>query len=102
MTAKTDGQEASVSALSTATWDNFRRVLACVPIGALFTVNSLHFLLEMADIPKSARGGLFARAVRAGMMRPAMSGPYTLQEPSQGTSAKGAGVKVYTRTRATS
>ena len=102
MSAKTAGQEASISTLSAATWDNFRRVLECVPIGAMFTVNGLHILLEMADIPKSARGALFARAARAGMMQPAMSGPYTLQEPSKGTSAKGAGVKVYTRTRATS
>jgi len=97
MSAKTDGQEVSASALSAATWDNFRRVLECVPIGAMFTVNGLHVLLEMADIPTGARGALFARAARAGMMRPAMSGPYTLMEPSLGSSAKGAGVRVYRR-----
>lgn len=61
---------------------------AAVPTGALFTVNSLHVLLEMADIPVKARGALFARAARAGMMSPAMH---------LGSSAKGAGVRVYRR-----
>ena len=99
-TTKQEGQEQSLASLTEETWDAFKVVLAAVPAGALFTVNTVRVFLDWADIPVSVRGGLFARAARAGMMRPAMSGPYTLQEPSQGTSAKGAGVKVYTRTGA--
>jgi hypothetical protein len=77
-------------------------VLATVPSGALFTVNTVRVFLDWADIPISARGALFARAARAGMMAPAMHGRYTLMEPTEGTSGKGAGVKVYIRTRTSS
>ena len=94
---KRDGQERSLGSLSATTWDAFKLVLATVPPGALFTVNSVRVFLDWADIPEGKRGGLFARAARAGMMAPAMSGPYTLMEPTEGTSGKGAGVKVYRR-----
>ena len=97
MTAKTDGQEQSLASLTAETWDAFKVVLATVPAGALFTVNTVRVFLDWADIPVSARGGLFARAARDGFMEPAMYGPYTLMEPTEGTSGKGAGVKVYRR-----
>jgi len=102
MSAKTEGQEQSLASLTTDTWDAFKLVLAIVPPGALFTVNSVRCFLDWADIPVGKRGGLFARAARAGMMAPAMSGPYTLMEPTEGTSGKGAGVKVYRRAGVTS
>jgi hypothetical protein len=97
MSAKTEGQEQSLATLTEQTWEAFKVVLAIVPPGALFTVNSVRCFLDWADIPVSARGALFARAARAGMMSPATQGPYTLMEPTEGTSGKGAGVKVYRR-----
>lgn len=97
MTAKTDGQEQSLVALTAETWDAFKLVLATVPAGALFTVNTVRVFLDWADIPVAVRGGLFARAARAGMMSPAMHLGYELHEPSMGSSAKGAGVRIYRR-----
>jgi len=97
MSAKTEGQEQSLASLTTDTWDAFKLVLAIVPPGALFTVNSVRCFLDWADIPVGKRGGLFARAARAGMMSPAMHLGYELHEPSLGSSAKGAGVRVYRR-----
>lgn len=98
MSAKTEGQEASLATLTEQTWDAFKLVLAVVPDGALFTVNTVRVFLDWADIPVSARGGLFARAARAGLMEPALHMGYQLFEPSLGSSANGAGVKVYRRT----
>ena len=97
MTTKQDGQEQSLAALTAETWDAFKVVLATVPAGALFTVNTVRVFLDWADIPISARGGLFARAARAGMMSPAMHLGYSLYEPSVSASAKTAGVRVYRR-----
>ena len=97
MSAKTEGQEQSLASLTTDTWDAFKLVLAIVPPGALFTVNSVRCFLDWADIPDGKRGVLFARAARAGMMSPAMHLGYELHEPSLGSSAKGAGVRVYRR-----
>ena len=97
MSAKTEGQEQSLASLTTDTWDAFKLVLAIVPPGALFTVNSVRCFLDWADIPVGKRGGLFARAARAGMMAPATHMGYELHEPSLGSSAKGAGVRVYRR-----
>ena len=96
-TTKQEGQEQSLGSLSATTWDAFKLVLTIVPPGALFTVNTVRVFLDWADIPDGKRGGLFARAARAGYMEPAMQGPYTLMEPTEGTSGKGAGVKVYRR-----
>lgn len=98
MSAKTEGQERSVANLSAETWEAFKLVLTTVPAGHLFTVNSVRCFLDWADIPVSARGGLFARAARAGLMEPALHMGYQLFEPSLGSSANGAGVKVYRRT----
>jgi hypothetical protein len=97
MTTKTEGQEQSLAALTAETWDAFKLVLATVPAGALFTVNTVRCFLDWADIPQGVRGGLFARAARAGMMSPATHLGYELHEPSLGSSAKGAGVRVYRR-----
>jgi len=97
MSAKEDGQEQSLATLTPSTWEAFKVVLGVVPAGALFTVNTIRCFLDWADIPEGKRGGLFARAARAGMMTPATQGPYTLMEPTEGTSGKGAGVKVYRR-----
>jgi len=96
-TTKQEGQEQSQAAVTESTWSAFKVVLATVPAGALFTVNTIRCFLDWADIPISARGGLFARAARAGMMTPATYEGYELHEPSLGSSAKGAGVRVYRR-----
>jgi len=98
MSAKIEGQERSLFDLLESTWDQFVLVLDTIPKGHLFTVNSVRDLLEVADIPLRSRGGLFARAARAGLMEPALHMGYELHEPSLGTSAKGAGVRVYRRT----
>ena len=97
MTAKTDGQEQSLGSLTAETWDAFKVVLATVLAGALFTVNTVRVFLDWADIPVSQRGGLFNRAARAGMMAPATYEGYSLVEPTDGTSGKGSGVRVYRR-----
>ena len=97
MSTKQEGQEQSLSSLTAETWDAFKLVLTTVPAGALFTVNTVRVFLDWADIPIGARGGLFARAARAGMIQPAMHLGYELHEPSLGSSAKGAGVRVYRR-----
>jgi hypothetical protein len=97
MSAKTEGQEQSLAAVTEQTWAAFTMVLAIVPAGSLFTVNTVRVFLDWADIPVSARGALFARAARAGMMSPATHMGYELHEPSLGSSAKGAGVRVYRR-----
>ena len=97
MTTKQEGQEQSLGSLTAETWDAFKLVLTTVPAGALFTVNTVRVFLDWADIPIGARGGLFARAARAGMIHPATHLGYTLVEPTDGTSGKGAGVKVYRR-----
>jgi hypothetical protein len=97
MTTKQEGQEQSLATLTAQTWDAFKVVLATVPAGALFTVNTVRVFLDWADIPQGVRGGLFERAARAGMMEPAMHLGYALVEPSLGSSAKGAGVRVYRR-----
>ena len=94
---KAEGQEQSLASLTAETWDAFKVVLATVPAGALFTVNTVRVFLDWADIPVAVRGGLFARAARAGLMAPATHMGYELHEPSLGTSAKGAGVRVYRR-----
>ena len=92
-----EGQEQSLASVSEQTWLDFKTVLAAVPAGALFTVNTVRVFLDWADIPISARGGLFARAARAGMMSPATFEGYSLYEPSLSASAKTAGVRVYRR-----
>ena len=97
MSAKTEGQEASLANVSAETWDAFKVVLATVPPGALFTVNTVRVFLDWADIPQAVRGGLFARAARADLITPATYLGYELHEPSLGSSAKGAGVRVYRR-----
>ena len=101
-TTKQEGQETSLANVSAETWRAFETVLQTVPAGALFTVNTVRVFLDWADIPVTARGGLFARAARAGYMSPAMHMGYELHEPSLGSSAKGAGVRVYRRAGATS
>ena len=98
MSAKIEGQERSLFDLLESTWDQFVLVLNTIPKGHLFTVNSVRDLLDIADIPVRSRGGLFARAARAGLMEPALHMGYQLFEPSLGSSANGAGVKVYRRT----
>ena len=97
MTTKEEGQEQSTANVPEQTWDAFKTVLAMVPAGALFTVNTVRVFLDWADIPVSVRGGLFARAARAGMMSPATYEGYSLYEPSLSASAKTAGVRVYRR-----
>jgi len=84
MSAKIEGQERSLATLTEATWDAFKLVLTTVPPGALFTVNTVRVFLDWADIPVEKRGGLFARAARAGMMAPAMHSD-TRSRPSRAT-----------------
>ena len=83
--------------MTAETWRAFKTVLQTVPAGALFTVNTVRVFLDWADIPVSVRGGLFARAARAGMIQPATHLGYSLYEPSLAASAKTAGVRVYRR-----
>ena len=97
MSTKEEGQEQSLGSLTPDTWNAFKMVLNVIPAGSLFTVNTVRVFLDWADIPDGKRGGLFARAARAGLIQPATHLGYTLVEPTDGTSGKGAGVKVYRR-----
>ena len=97
MSTKQEGQEQSLGSLTPDMWNAFKLVLTIIPAGSLFTVNTVRVFLDWADIPDGKRGGLFARAARARLIEPAKHLGYTLVEPTDGTSGKGAGVKVYRR-----
>ena len=94
---KTEGQAASVATVSRQTFDDFAAILTMFPPGAQITVNHIRDFLDLADIPASARGGLFAGAVKAGLVEPVLIGGYPARVPSSGRSAHCATVVVYRR-----
>ncbi|EYR64658.1 hypothetical protein N866_07030 [Actinotalea ferrariae CF5-4] len=89
-----------VAAASVATLE---RVAECVAVrpGAEFTVNDVREELDDAEIPDRARGGLFAKAVKAGLIRPVVLDVDGERVPktraSTGATANAARVRVYLR-----
>lgn len=102
--SRVEGQHRSLWPISRQCRVDFLRVVADIPEGALFTVNTIRAELDAAQIPDKARGGLMAGAMKAGLCAQAVElidgfGPVVLHVPSTGPSANASGVKVYRRTR---
>jgi len=91
---KTEGQMRSLFAVSDTTRQDFERILRWAPME--FSSNDIRAMLDCADIPESARGGLFNAAIKAGLIvRKMTSDGYPARIPSTGTSAHAAYVQVY-------
>ena len=92
---KAEGQSRSLFSVSDTTREDFERILRCVPF--TFSINDCRDMMDAADIPLGARGGLFAAAVKAGLIAPQFMGGYPCRVPSTGLSAHKATVVVYNR-----
>jgi hypothetical protein len=89
------GQMRSLFAVSDTTRQDFERILRLAPVE--FSSNDIREYMDLAQIPESARGGLFAAAVKAGWIVPLMVQGYPARVPSTGPSAHTATVRVYRR-----
>lgn len=80
----------------------FDHIIAAYPPGTELSINDIRDQLDAAQIPVKARGGLFSRAVHAGLLRPltfTVGGHrQNVTVPSTGESAHAAHVRVYIRT----
>ena len=92
---KAEGQMRSLFAVSDTTRQDFERILRAVPFE--FSINDCRDMMDAADIPEKVRGGLFAAAVKAGLIAPFTVGGYAARVPSTGLSAHTASVRVYRR-----
>ena len=90
------GQMASLFAVSDTTRQDFERILTLAPIE--FSSNDIRALLDLAQIPEKVRGGMFAAAVKAGLIAPMTIDGYPCRVPSTGLSAHAATVRMYRRT----
>ena len=93
---KAEGQMASLFAVSDTTRQDFERILRCVPFE--FSINDCRDLMDAADIPEGARGGLFSAAIKAGLIVRKMTAdgpPWRI--PSTDPKTHGAYVQVYRR-----
>ena len=95
---RAEGQSRSLFSLSEDTWDTFEAIIRTVTPGTHLHVNGLRELLDIADIPPKARGGLFSGAVKAGLIKPVFTADgYEVRVPSSGESAHCATVRLYVR-----
>ena len=86
---KSAGQQMSLWCQSDQTRADFEAILALAPIE--FSSNDIRQRMEWADIPESARGGLFNMALKAGLIVKKMTvDGYPARIPSTGTSAHAA------------
>ena len=92
---KAEGQMRSLFAVSDTTRQDFERILRTVPFE--FSINDCREALDLAQIPEKARGGMFAAAVKAGLIAPMTVGGYPCRVPSTGLSAHAATVRMYRR-----
>lgn len=101
LAAKEQGQQLSIDDLLVDDVEAFLAVIRAVPVGSEFTVNDVRSDLDARAIPDKARGGLFAKAAKAGLIRPAVlvvdGQTYPKTVPSTGQSANAARVRVYVR-----
>lgn len=101
---KSAGQARSAGGASVEQLDAFAAAILARPVGVEVSINDLRADLDAAGVPDSARGGLFSRAVKAGLLSPLMvpdgrGGELPVRIPSTGVSAHKATVRVYRRTR---
>lgn len=100
--AKVEGQDQSLFDVDAEQVGSFLSVIAQVPAGTLFSVNRVRSRLDDLQVPEKARAALFLRAVKARLIVPVFTetalGRQQITEPSTGTSARHAHVRVYTRT----
>jgi hypothetical protein len=93
---KAQGQQMSLWCQSDQTRADFERILTLAPIE--FSSNDIRERMEWADIPESARGGLFSAAIKAGLIVRKMTAdgpPWRI--PSTDPKTHGAYVQVYRR-----
>lgn len=98
---KTEGQTRSLQRVDSEAVRSFLTWVRELPAGAEVSVNDLRPVLDQHEIPTSARGGLFRRAVVEELLDPleVTVGSYTVpvRVPSTGRSAHRATVLVYRR-----
>lgn len=82
-------------------WPDFLRILACWQPGSHLTVNALRDDLDAAQIPSTARGGLFSQAVNCGYLKPVRAFGGDVFVASTGGSANRSSVRVYAVTHQT-
>jgi len=93
---KAEGQQASLWSISNYTMDDFERILASAP--PEFSSNDIRFLMDLAQIPRTARGGMFNAALKAGFItRKITSDGYPARIPSTDPLTHSAFVQVYRR-----
>lgn len=99
--ARDAGQRQSLLGLLVDDVERFLEVIREVRPGAEFTVNDVRDRLDAAEIPDKARGGLFAKAAKAGLIRPVVLDVDGERVPktraSTGATANAARVRVYLR-----
>ena len=95
---KVAGQQASLFGMEKVR-DDFALTLCAFGPGAYMSVNDVRDTLDFFEIPVSARGGLFAQAVRKGLLAPVTTPEgYEVRVPSTGLSAHRATCRLYVRT----
>lgn len=98
---KTEGQTRSLRRLDTLVVRTFLSWVRALPAGTEVSVNDLRPVLDEHDVPTSARGGLFQRAIVEELLDPLewhVDGQaIPKQVRSTGRSAHGAFVQVYRR-----
>ena len=95
---KEQGQSRSVATLSTETWDAFSAILEMYSAGTRLSVNDVRVWLDIAQIPEKARGGLFAGAVKSGLLSPVTTEDgFEVRVKSTGLSAHRATCRLYVR-----
>jgi hypothetical protein len=96
-------QESSLTDLTEETERAFFGVIESIPVGRRFSVNDLRHRLDAMDVPDKQRGGLFNRALAAGLIvavtASAWGVDYPVRIPSTGSTAHNATVRVYRRVR---
>lgn len=99
---KTQGQQDSLLMLLDDDRAIFDRIITAYPPGTELSINDVRDQLDEAGVPVKARGGLFSRAVHAGLLEPrvvVIGGQRVhVTVPSTGESAHHAHVRIYTRT----
>lgn len=76
-------------------WPVFCRILQRCQLGSHVTVNALRDDLDAAQIPSTARGGLFSQAVNAGYLEPVRMFGGDIFVASTGDTANRSAVRLY-------
>lgn len=100
--AKTEGIQASLWDASTTDHDAFLTALNTVRPGVRMSLNTVRSDLDRAGVPAKHRAGFMRQACAEGLLEPVTTWvegeEVHVGVPSTGQSAKGAYVKLYTRT----